>query len=133
MNPYFSMTNAELRDLRDSGDPGADAELERRMNKRAAVRMSGSHWEDEIGRPVDFGSNMPTHFAYVTVRSERGDIQYIVAGFGPVARFYDGMVVQLEPSRNKHIEPLEDRVAARAIYRYYSPGEGPPSHPPQTR
>jgi hypothetical protein len=33
MNPYFSMTNAELR---DSDDPGAADELERRKSKRAA-------------------------------------------------------------------------------------------------
>ena len=45
MNPYFSMTNAELR---DSDDPGAAAELERRKNKRADRRAARSNPVEEL-------------------------------------------------------------------------------------
>jgi hypothetical protein len=135
MNPYFSMTNAELR---DSDDPGAAAELERRRNKRAARSnpLGSTPWQDESGNPVDIGGHSPTHFAYVTVEGEGTDKQYLVAGFGPVARFWDGMVVRLKPrgSTNvKGLDPLEDRVAARMVYKYYVAGSGPASYPPQTR
>jgi hypothetical protein len=131
MNPYFSMTNAELR---DSDDPGAADELERRKNKRAArsnpaLKAFSVHprtnWRDESGKWVHTGSHMPTHYAYVMVKGGDKDIQYLVAGFGPVARFWDGMVVQLQPRGStsvKNLEPLEDRVAARMIHKYYAPG-----------
>jgi hypothetical protein len=87
MNPYFSMTNAELR---DSDDPGAAAELERRKNKRAARSNPGQ------GVPLLFlqGPNVSAAVFEEVVRYA-SDVDPDLLGSNP--RFV-GMVVAGSPS-----------------------------------